>query len=44
MGVSFFEMCYFHIPKKCMKKRDAYGNYIYNFKKLEEPEDKNFNY
>ena len=44
MGVSFFEMCYFHIPKKCMKKRDAYGNIIYTFKKVEEPEDKNVNY
>ena len=44
MGVSFFEMCYFHIPKKCSKKRDAYGNITFVFKKVEEPGDRDVHY
>jgi serine/threonine protein kinase len=44
MGVSFFEMCYYHLPKKVKKQRDANGNYIYTFIKIEKPEDANVHY
>ena len=44
MGVSFFEMCYFHVPKKVTRKRDAYGSYYYEFIKVEEPGDANVQY
>ena len=44
MGVSFYEMCYYHLPKKVRRKRDSYGNYIYEFVKIEKPEDKNVHY
>ena len=44
MGVSFFEMCYFHIPKKCIRKRDAYGTVTFSFQKVENPEDANVHY
>ena len=44
MGVSFFEMCYYHLPKRCRKKRDAYGNYTFIFEKIEEPGDANVHY
>ena len=44
MGVSFFEMCYYHLPKKVKRKRDAYGNISYVFVKIEKPEDANVHY
>ena len=44
MGVSFYEMCYYHLPKKVKRKRDSYGNFIYEFVKIEKPEDANVHY
>ena len=44
MGVSFFEMCYFHMPKKVIKRKDNNNNYVYSFQKIEMPEDKNVKY
>ncbi len=44
MGVSFFEMCYYHVPKRVKKQRDAYGNYFYTFIKVEDPGDADVNY
>ena len=43
MGVSFFEMCYFHIPKK-VTKRIENGQAVYNFVKVEKKEDQNVHY
>ena len=44
MGVSFFEMCYFHIPKRVYKGRDINGNTIYKFVKVQSLEDNNVHY
>ena len=44
MGVSFYEMCYFHIPKRVFKSQDFNGNTIYKFIKVEKDEDKNVHY
>ena len=44
MGVSFFEMCYYHIPKRCRKKKDEYGNIKFVFQKVELPGDANVHY
>ena len=44
MGVSFYEMCYYHLPKKVRRKRDSNGNYILEFIKIEKPEDANVHY
>ena len=41
MGLSFFEMCYFHLPK--ILKWD-YKKKKYIYKKIEKPEDKNVHY
>ena len=41
MGCSFFEMCYFHIPKEI---KPDYKNKRYIYKKVEEPGDKNVHY
>ena len=41
MGCSFFEMCYFHIPKEI---KPDYKNKRYIYKKIEEPGDKNVHY
>ena len=43
MGVSFFEMCYFHIPKT-VTKRIENGEVVYKFLKIEEKEDQNVHY
>ena len=44
MGVSFYEMCYFHIPKKVKREHGPNGDIIYSFEKIERPEDKNVHY
>ena len=44
MGVSFYEMCYFHIPKRVIKSRDNNGDTIYNFVKIQKLEDQNVHY
>mgnify|MGYP002868340296 CR=1 FL=1 len=44
MGVSFFEMCYYHVPKRVKRQRDAYGNYSFIFIPVEEPGDADVNY
>ena len=43
MGVSFFEMCYFHIPKKIRREKIG-GKYRFKFIKIEEKGDKLLNY
>ena len=43
MGVSFFEMCYFHIPKK-IRKEQINGQIIFKFIKIHSKEDKLLNY
>ncbi len=44
MGVTFFEICYFHLPKIGRKHKDHNNNIIYTFKKIEDPNDANFHY
>ncbi len=44
MGVSFFQMCYYHVPKTVKRQRDAHGNYEYVFVKVEEPGDADVHY
>ena len=44
MGVSFFEMCYYHVPIKMKRKRDSYGHYNIIFEKIVKPEDANVHY
>ena len=44
MGVSFYEMCYYHVPKKVKKIKDTYGAYHYAFFKVQDPEDANVHY
>ena len=44
MGVSFFEMCYFHKPKESKKEYDDYGNTIVTFEPIEYFDDENVNY
>ena len=44
MGVSFFEMCYYHIPKKVYGKRDQNGNNVFIFTRIVKDEDKNVHY
>ena len=44
MGVSFYEMCYFHIPKRVFRGQDFNGNPIFNFVKVEKEEDKDVHY
>ena len=44
MGVSFYEMCYYHVPKKVKRQRDVNGNITFVFMKVEKPEDANVHY
>ena len=44
MGVSFFEMCYYHVPKSSISKKDSNGDYYIIFEKFEEPEDVDVHY
>ena len=44
MGVSFFEMCYYHLPKKVRNIKDSFGNYNFIFIKIEEPGDADVHY
>ena len=44
MGVSFFEMCYYHIPKKVVGRRDVRGNFSFTFTRIVNEEDKYVNY
>ena len=44
MGVTFFELCYFHIPKKVKVKPDIHGNPIIEFIKVENADDVNVHY
>ena len=44
MGVSFFEMCYFHVPKIVKKYKDFNNKIVYNFIKIEDPKDSEVHY
>ena len=44
MGVSFFEMCYYHHPKKVRKIKDSFGKTNFVFIKMERPEDADVHY
>ena len=44
MGVSFYEMCYHHVPKKIKKIKDTYGKYHNAFFRVQHPEDDNVHY
>ena len=44
MGVSFFEMCYFHIPKKIVRRLNNNGEVVCKYEKIVKPEDKNVYY
>ena len=44
MGVSFYEMCYFHVPKLYFESQDFNGKKIYKSIKVEKSEDKNVHY
>ena len=44
MGVSFFEMCYFHRPKRPINKKDSNGNDYIIYEKFVEPEGANIHY
>ena len=44
MGVSFFELCYFHSPHQISHSFDNNGNRILKFQKIVYPEDKNAPY
>ena len=44
MGVSFYEMCYFHTPNIIVISKDFKGNTIFKFIKNEKDEDKNVHY
>ena len=44
MGVSFFEMCYFHVPKKVVRRLNNNGEIVCKYEKIVKPEDKNVHY
>ena len=44
MGVSFFEMCYFHIPKKVVRRLNNNGEVLIGYERIVKPEDKNVYY
>ena len=44
MGVSFYEMCYFHFPKWMYLNYDDNGKIHFKFEKIAEEKDKNVHY
>ena len=44
MGISFFEMCYFHRPKEEIYEEDDYGNVSISLQDVEEFDDENVKY